>query len=173
MYCLHAFFLIITWKHRHFFDTLKSTFMQKQEIFHQVRTSLENNIEELTRAMDSYNSASDLDESDTRDMEDFSQQDESKEMGRHMQVQLDRAREALVTLDELNGDEITTAKAGALIETSDTYFLLGISFPALHTGDKEVIGVSSVSPAFGELNGKAKGDKFKLGDKSFTIKDVR
>jgi len=143
--------------------------MNKEEILQIVARQLENNIEELRKALEDYEAAADLDEGDTRDLEDFSQQDESKDIQRQLQIQLDNAQEDLDRLNELSGESVSSAKFGALVETDKNWILLGISIPVLQVGDKELLGVSPESPAYSVINGKSLGERFKLGNNSFTI----
>ena len=62
---------------------------------------------------------------------------------------------------------------GALIETDKKFFLVGVSSPAIHVHDKELICFSTEAPIFHALEGKKKGDTFKLGNDTHTIKNVQ
>ena len=143
--------------------------MKKDEIFEAIRRQLETSVEELRKSMEGYKAASDLDENDTRDMEDFSQQDESKEIERQLQVQLDNAQDALGRFDELTGGKVNTGRAGTLIETNHNIFFPGISFPSIQIGNKEVLGISFGSPAFTVIDGAGEGESFKLGEKEYKV----
>ena len=65
--------------------------MQKTEIIQLIRGRLEDNIRELTNSLETQRSASNIDEGDTKDPEDFSQQSESRDMEMALQIQLDSA----------------------------------------------------------------------------------
>ncbi|MBK9982000.1 MAG: hypothetical protein IPP15_06160 [Saprospiraceae bacterium] len=143
--------------------------MKKQEILKQVIHQMENNIAEIRTSLQDYEAASDIDEGDTSDPENFSQQSEQKEMQYQMQIQLDSAQSSLIELKDFLGKEYSVAKAGALIETETNYFFLGVSFPALHIGEKELLGISAESPAYGVINGKSKGGSFQLGKNKHSI----
>ena len=54
--------------------------MQKTQIIQLIRGRLEDNIRELTNSLETQRSASNIDEGDTKDPEDFSQQSESRDM---------------------------------------------------------------------------------------------
>ncbi|MFZ1676078.1 MAG: hypothetical protein WBP41_05550 [Saprospiraceae bacterium] len=146
--------------------------MKKEEILVQVIQQMENNIAEIRISLQDYETASDIDEGDTSDPENFSQQSEQKELQYQMQIQLDSAQSSLIELKEYLGKEYSVAKAGALIETETNYFFLGVSFPALHIGKKELLGISTESPAYSVINGKSKGESFQLGKNSHTILSI-
>jgi hypothetical protein len=146
--------------------------MKKEEILEQVVQQMENNIAEIRISLQDYETASDIDEGDTSDPENFSQQSEQKELQYQMQIQLDSAQSSLIELKEFLGKEYSVAKAGALIETETHYFFLGVSFPVIHIGKKELLGISTESPAYVVINGKSKGDTFTLGKNKYTISAI-
>ena len=146
--------------------------MDKAEIIRLISEQLESNIRELSKSLEDYRSGSDLDESDTRDMEDFSQQSEQKEMQYQMQIQLDHVESNLARLNDLSKGSFSVAKPGAIVDTDKNYFLLGISIPPIHVGNKELIGITAESPAYGIIQGKSEGDHFELGNHKYTIKRV-
>ncbi|MEP6792898.1 MAG: hypothetical protein ABJB16_01120 [Saprospiraceae bacterium] len=146
--------------------------MKKEEILVQVIQQMENNIAEIRTSLQDYESASDIDEGDTSDPENFSQQSEQKQLQYQMQIQLDTAQSSLIELKEFLGKEYSVAKAGALLETETNYFFLGVSSPALHIGKKELLGISTESPAYNVINGKSKGDTFTLGKNNYTISGI-
>ncbi|MEO6133456.1 MAG: hypothetical protein ABIQ02_16570 [Saprospiraceae bacterium] len=146
--------------------------MQKEELLKLVAQHMESNIAEIHSSQDDYEAASSMDEGETNDPEDFSQKSEKKELQYQMQIQLDLARNHLEQLKEFSGKEYTTATSGALIETDKNYFLLGVSFPAIHVIQKELLGISTESPAFSVINGKGQGDTFTLGKNEFTILSI-
>ena len=146
--------------------------MKKKEILQLIREKLENNIHELNSSLDALKSASDIDEGDTRDPEDFSQQSESRDKEMAMQIQLDAAHAQLSKLDDFSEKMAGTAEAGALIETDRNWFFMGISFSPIGIDGKELYGVSPDSPAFNAMRGMAKGDKFTIGNHEHTIKNI-
>ena len=146
--------------------------MNKDEALQAIAAQLENNVRELSESLEGYRASSDLDENDTKDMEDFSQQSEQKEMQYRMQIQLDQAEGALARLREFSGESLDEAKTGALVETDQNWFYLGISFPGVQIDGKEVLGLSNESPAFIAMHGKKKGDSFSIGNTVYKIKGV-
>ena len=146
--------------------------MNKEEVLQAITRHMESNIKDLNQSLADYEDASNLDESDTIDPEDFSQQSEGKEMQYQVKSQLDRAHSGLSQLKEFSGKNYTVAKSGALVETDKNWFLLGISFPSLKVDGKELLGISPESPAYNVLNGKSKGESFILGKNNYTILNI-
>lgn len=146
--------------------------MNKSQILKLVEHQMESNITEIRLSLDDYEAAANNDEKEMMDPEDFSQQSEKKELQYQMKIQLDHAQSGLDQLREISEETFSVAKAGALIETDANYFLLGISFPSVSVGKKDVLGVSAESPAYSMINGKSKGDAFKLGKNTFTISGI-
>src|SRR5687767_5437815 len=129
--------------------TLKKTQeMDKSQLLQLIHQQLENNVLELNHSLDTYRSGSDMDEDDTRDPEDFSQQNESRDMVLLMQQQLDNANALLNRLESLAEKHNTTIEPGAMVETDKNIFFIGLSFPSFRSSGKEIIGISSESPAY-------------------------
>ncbi len=143
--------------------------MDREEIMQAITNHLESNIKELNTSMEGYRAGSDLDEGDTKDLEDFSQQSEQKEMFYQMQIQLDNAQAVLNRLQEFPEERFDIAKPGALIKTDKNWFLLGISLPSIDIGNTELLGVSTETPAYNVIHGKSKGESFKLGDATYKV----
>lgn len=146
--------------------------MDKSEILRLIRSQLENNVNELTSSLDTYRTGSDMDEDDTRDPEDFSQQNESRDMVHLMQQQLDNANDLVNRLDHFGQKEFSTIEPGALVETNKNIFFIGLSFPSFQADGKEIIGISPESPAYMAIKGMEEGDNFKIGNNDHTIINV-
>ena len=146
--------------------------MDKPEILRKVRELLENNINELNRSLDAQQSASDMDEGDTLDPEDYSQQSESRDKVMALRIQLDAARAQLSRLDDFSGRKVNGSESGALIETDKNLFYMGISFSPMKIDGKELYGVSPDSPAFNAIKGKSPGDTVRIGNADHTIQNI-
>ena len=146
--------------------------MEKRAIMQMIRERLENNVRELTNSLEAQQSASDIDEGDTRDPEDFSQQSESRDKVMALQIQLDTARAQLAKLEDFSGKKINGAETGALVETDKNWFYLGVAFSTLKVDGKELYGVSPDTPAFNVIKGKSKGDHFKIGNNEHTVVNI-
>ncbi len=143
--------------------------MNRQDILDKIQLSLEHNLAELNQALNDYESASNIDEGDTLDPEDFSQQSEFKEMQMRMQVQLDQVNGQLSRLQELGTKKTNTVEAGAIVETSHHLIFVGVAFPAIHVGGKELLGITTESPIYASLRGKTEGDSISLGKEEYII----
>src|SRR5690349_650675 len=134
--------------------------MNKQEILSQMAAQLEANMHELTESLESYEAASNMDEGDTVDPDDFSKQAEYKEMQMRMQVQYDQVKSSLIRLRDLAAKDHSQAEAGALLETDRGWFFLGIPLASMQIDGKELLGISAESPAYASIKGKKEGDVF-------------
>src|SRR6187399_3275553 len=105
--------------------------MKRKDIMDKIRQSMENNRGELTQALNDYESASNIDEGDTLDPEDFSQQTEFKEMQMRMKIHLDQVNDQIERLEELVNKKVNTIEAGAIIETPKNLIFIGVSFPTI------------------------------------------
>lgn len=146
--------------------------MKKAAIIDAITAQLQRNMDELNTSLDNYETTSDLDENDTRDMEDLSQQDESKDIQRQLQRQLLQAKEAYAQLQELAGETVSSAKLGALVRTDKNLFFIGPSMASIQIGDQELICISPESPAFQVMRSKRAGDTFDLANDTYKIVSV-
>jgi hypothetical protein len=143
--------------------------MNRKDILDKIQHSLEKNLAELNQAVNDYESASNIDEGDALDPEDFSQQSEFKEMQMRMQIQLDQVNAQLERLEELANKKVSAIEAGAIVETKQNLIFIGVSFPAITVDGKELLGITTETPIYASLKGKAKGDTIKLGKEELTI----
>ncbi len=121
-------------------------------------------IENLRLQVKRYNIASDIDEDDTLDPEDLSQQTQAKDLQLRFQQQLDAAIAQKNYLQDAD-----TLK---MIDTGNIVFVLGASMQRFSVGDKEVLGVSEEAPAYSELASVEEGKSFTLGNDRYTVKHI-
>ncbi len=143
--------------------------MNKQEIIAALIASEVNFMEKLSITLEEFKMASDLDEEATMDRQEMSQANEAKDMQLRMQLQYDKAK---ADLDELKNDSQTsndTVVSGSLIETEKSFYYVGVAVHSIEVDGKTLYGISSDSPAFTEVFGKAKGDSINLGENKHTI----
>ncbi len=146
--------------------------LNKEEIIKQIVTQEEKFIEKLEATRDQFKNASDLDEEATMDRQEMSQANEAKDMQMRMKVQLDKANQDLEELKTTSKDKHTTVQPGALVITEQKIFFAGVSIHSLDVDGKEVLGVSSESPAYKIMLGLTIGDKFTLGDTEYEINEI-
>jgi len=146
--------------------------MNRKDILDLIRRSLESNLAELTQALNDYESASNIDEGDTLDPEDFSQQAEFKEMQLRMKIQLDQANAQLEHLEELAHKNVNIIEPGAILETQHNIIFIGVSFPVIHLDGKELLGITTETPIYASLKGKTIGESFAMGKGEFAIQAI-
>lgn len=129
-------------------------------------------IADLEKAIKVYRKASDVDEDDTLDPEDFSHQAEAKDMQLRLENKLLREKNALKTLEKHQKQRINEVKIGSLIETEAYYFYIGVATHPVSVDNKKVLGVSEKAPIMTLLKGKKKGDKITVGGKKYTILSI-
>ena len=147
--------------------------MEKNQIIEQIEKTLRANIEELTRALEGYEAGSNLDEGDTIDPEDYSQQSEQRELRVQMQVQLDQANNQLNRLLNYAQQKASSqVEPGALVETDKSLFFIGLSMASFNVDHKDLYSVSVDSPAYQSIRGKSEGEQFAIGKETHTIRHI-
>jgi len=146
--------------------------MNRNDVLDKIRQNLERNLAELTQALNDYESASNIDEADTLDPEDLSQQTEFKEMQLRMKFHLEQVNGQLSRLQELTNKKVNTVEAGAIVETERNLLFIGVSCPSIPVDGKEILGISTETPIFAALKGKTTGDSFKMGKDEYSITGI-
>jgi hypothetical protein len=146
--------------------------MSRSTILQAIEAALENQIRELNDALETQRSSSDLNDGDTRDPEDFSQQTESRDMQLIMQQQVDSVHSQLAQLQLLAAKSSDVAEPGSIVVTDKNIFFLGLSIPLIHYDGKDLMGLSPESPAFASIRGKGKGDVVQLGSHESKIQEI-
>jgi len=146
--------------------------MNRKDILDKIQHNLERNLAELTQALNDYESASNIDEADTLDPEDLSQQTEFKEMQMRMKIHLEQVNAQLSRLQELSNKNVSTVEAGAIVETNHNFLFIGVSCPSIPMDGKEILGISTETPIYASIKGKMKGDSFKMGKEEYSINNI-
>ena len=143
--------------------------MNKKKIIQLLIDRQHTMITDLTKSMESYQEYADLDEDDTLDPEDFSQQTVAKESQLRLQQQLGRAQSDLALLEHFAANNFDNVQAGALIHTDSLWFLVGISLGGFDVDDINLHCISTGSPAFDVVINKKVNDNFTLGNTNYKI----
>lgn len=147
--------------------------MKKQEVFDIIINKQQELVAELEKSYKSYLEEADIDENETKDLDDMSHQDVATDMRNRAYEQYINANNDLEALQRFQQSSRDTATSGAMVETEDKIFILGIAFKSIDEKvKKEIFGVSSLSPAYQEMEGKKKGDSFTLGKQQYKIKSI-
>jgi hypothetical protein len=141
----------------------------RAEIINSIIEEQKKIITNLEESVDRYKSASNLDDDNTHDPEDFSHQDEAKDMQLRFEQRLNEAKLNLDAISDSTNNVHTEIENGALIETPDNFIFIGISLPIFKHNGKDIITISGQAPIFQELKGKKVNDSITIGNNSHTI----
>ncbi len=146
--------------------------MNKNEIIKSIINEQNVVISTIENSVSRYKNASDIDENDSIDPEDFSHQDEAKEMQLRYEQILVQAKNNLDFLETYKNKETTKIELGSLIETEDLYIFIGISLQQFKLNGKNVIAISEVAPIYNSIKEKTIGEKITIGTIENTILSI-
>lgn len=147
--------------------------MNKKEIKEEVISYQQDILHALKQTRDSYNEVSDLDENETRDMEDFSHQNESNELKRRLDIQIQKAENELNYVMKLSDDTTSLVGPGSLLVTDGPAFYISIPSHSFEVEGKRIICLSEEAPIASVLMHKKVGETIKLGKQSHEITDIK
>jgi hypothetical protein len=143
--------------------------MDKVKIISAIIEEQQKVINGLKSSAERYKSEADLDEDQTQDPEDYSRQNEAKDMQLRYEKLLLTAQKNWNILEKAKSENYTEIEIGTLIETDKNYIFVGISLPVFKYEGKDVISVSEEAPVFQTLKSKTLGDTLELGNNNFKI----
>ncbi len=126
-------------------------------------------IESLQNSVNRYKVASDLDENDISDPDDFARQTEAKDMQLRYEKMLNSERQSHDFVISENDATHSKIEDGALVETEDQIFFLGISLPHFSFDGKEVFCISEDAPIYKKIQQKNVGSKIEMGVNTLEI----
>ncbi|WP_339889214.1 hypothetical protein [uncultured Flavobacterium sp.] len=132
--------------------------MNKKSIIKKIIEEQENVISQLEKSVLMYSVSSDIDEDDVIDPEDFSHQNEAKEMQLRYEQMLIQAKKNKDFLLSIQNNKCNSIQVGALIETDELYIFIGISIPQFELNNKNVISISDQAPIYNDIKDKNVGD---------------
>ncbi len=144
----------------------------KEQVLQHLISDLEKSIASFETSINGLKGVSDIDENSTIDPEDLSNQNVSKDMEMRYNLLLQQAKDDLTAVKQLVEKENDTVSPGALIETAEKWFFVGISNAAVMVDGKELVCFSTSAPVYNTVEGKKAGDSFKLGKVTHTIKNI-
>ncbi len=131
-------------------------------------------IAEINKTIQGFQQGADLTEGEVSDPEDASFQNNAMDMLHSYQSRLNAATNELNKLENLFELENTAAVAGALVDTGDVLFYIGISTkPILLDDGRQLIGISLDSEIATQLSDKKPGQTIQFGDSNLTIKNIQ
>lgn len=137
--------------------------MTKNNVINNIIDEQKTIINNLENSVSRYKIASDIDENDSIDPEDFSHQDEANEMQLRYEQMLIQAKTNLEVLESYQNKSSSTIESGALIETEDLYIFIGISLQQFKLNGKNVITISELAPIYNTIKEKTIGEKITVG----------
>ena len=129
-------------------------------------------IRDFQERIESSNTMSDLDETDTLDPEDFSHQTEAGELKTVFEQKLSKAQADLEILRKIDFSPKKNAEPGALITTENFHFFLGFATIPFDFENKKIVGISIDSPIYRFIKGKEKGDTFSYSYNNYQILNI-
>jgi transcription elongation GreA/GreB family factor len=152
------------------FNFVKILMMLKTKIVSTVGALCRLMVDDLQTQWNMYHANSDLDEGDTKDPDDFSQQTESTEMARHLEGMLAQSRQRLAQFESIPFSKThEVVEPGALVTTSKHILLVGVAVSAFESDEGTVVGISTQAPIYKQLAGKKAGDVVEFHGESIEI----
>ena len=127
---------------------------------------------ELQEYLKSYHTAIDVDEEDTKDMDDLARQDSASDMLHTIELQLIQAKNDKLKLNNILPLRTEMITLGSLVITENYKFYISIPNHSFKVDQEEYIGIASDSPLYLFMKGKKVGDRFSFNKKDYLIKEV-
>ena len=143
--------------------------MDKAKILSAIIDEQEKVINNLKASIERYKQESNMDEDNTLDPEDYSRQNEAKDMQLRYEKLLLTAQKNWNILEKAKSENYTEIEIGTLIETDKNYIFVGISLPVFKYEGKDVISVSEEAPIFKTLKSKKIGENLEFLKNIFKI----
>lgn len=145
----------------------------KKEILELVITELEKSVKAMDGSLNTLETSADLDENATIDLDERSQQDQAIDLGQRLQQPRIDLQNNLNTLRQFEGVHRDDIGPGALVETDEKWYLIGVSLPPMEIAGKKILGVTTDAPSYAAQEGKKKGDALQLAGKTYLILSVQ
>ena len=116
--------------------------------------------------------AADLDEDETIDLDEFSQQNESNEMNELLLIQLEKAEKDKLRLNSINFREKSEIELGAVVKTDQFSFVVGIATFPFNIEGNQFVGISLEAPIYSMMKGKVTGETFSFANNLYKIVSI-
>lgn len=150
-------------------ELFMNSIMSKKEILNRILEEQKKVIDNLQTSIDRYKSASSRDDDNSIDPEDYSHQDEAKDMKMRLEEILHKEQRDKTIIENCLNSQNSVIERGAVIETQEYYFFVGVSLPKFTWNGKDVLTISEKAPIFSKIKDKKAGDEITLGNKSLRI----
>ena len=146
--------------------------MNKETLKNKVVEIITKNISHLKEKVELVHSMVDIDELDVIDEEDFSHQFESNEIEQLVKSQLNKEEESLRLLKSIDFETKSTCSPGAVVNTIDFNFIIGIPTVPFEYEGKQYVGISVNSPIYDVLKNAEIGEEFNFRGNNYRIESI-
>lgn len=146
--------------------------MNRIDILNTIIDGQQKQIDNLKYSVERYTTASDLEEDETIDPDDLSQQVQAKEMQLRFEQLLNKAKEEMAFLQSELAMTHTKIEKGSLVDLGSLIIFVGISVAKFDVESSSIIGLSMQAPAYKNLQDKNIGDKVDIGNQSYKIVSI-
>lgn len=143
--------------------------MNKIEILKKIFDEQSKTLENLNSSVFKFKLASNINENDTLDPEDYSHQDEAREMKLRMEQLLLKETKSLEVIEKCFDSTNENVQFGSLLDLGTKYVFIGASIHPFQYQGKDVFSISTEAPIYQKLIGKKIGDQINIGKESYTI----
>lgn len=147
--------------------------MDKKEIISNIIEEHQKTIENLENSINKYTQASDLDEDNTLDPEDYSHQNEAEEIKHRFEQMVIQEKKNKEILSDFTTKSCQSIEPGAFVDLGELYLFMGISIHPFTINDINVHTISEDAPIYSLLKGKTIGDEIVLGSSTYSIKNIQ
>ena len=147
--------------------------MDKKEIISHIIEEHQKTIENLENSIHKYKQASDIDEDNTLDPEDYSHQNEAEEIKHRFEQMVIQEKKNMEILVNFIDKSCQSVEPGAFVDLGELYLFMGISIHPFTINDINVHTISEDAPIYSLLKGKTIGDEIVLGTSTYSIKNIQ
>lgn len=143
--------------------------MNRKDILERIAEEQQKVVDNLQETVLRYRTASDLDEDDTSDPDDYARQTEAKDMQLRYEQMLSAAKQTLAFLKTDEEKFFEQAEEGSVVETANHFFFLGSNVPHFTFHGKEVYCITRDTPVYKNILGKSIGEQVEIGNQKVEI----
>ncbi|ADX68376.1 MULTISPECIES: hypothetical protein [Weeksella] len=150
---------------------MKKTHIRKEIIDHLIELK-RNEIKKLEESHKIYAESADLDEESSLELDDFSQQNQSTDAARNLQLRIDREKDLLNQFINLKPELVPEITEGNVVFTDKVNMVIGLAFKDFEWNGKRFVGISTSAPIFEALVGKRENDTLNFNGIDYTIEEI-
>ncbi len=114
-----------------------------------------------------------LDRSEPIENDELAQAESASELSEAFDQPVHNHADKVVKLKNTDFGPKSEVEEGAIVKIGGRNFVIAVSTTKFTCDDQEYMGISAKAPIFDAMEGKRKGDTFKIGGKSLAIEDVQ